>query len=172
MARNRKTQGAHSPDDGADDTDLHGEGGQGETAPEDNPGIAATDPAPTDQGRANAGIPPEPPADDQLPTARPDVPGAADALAAVDAEVARLKSENADLRSRLVAAGLAPADDQPDPDAHKPRWHVSGPGLPDAHVHADDEAAAIEAFKRKHGMWAIPVRPTVVPHEPPAGVND
>jgi hypothetical protein len=109
----------------------------------------------------------------QLP---PDAPGgAADEAAQLRAErdalarVVRNLGGNPDEVCRTargefaVRTGTAESAE----DESKTRFRVHAVGFGPSEHHADDEAAAVEAFKRRHGVWSLPDQPRVEKVEAP-----
>lgn len=73
--------------------------------------------------------------------------------------------------------GHAAAEDQPGSPARARTARVTLPGHGQCDVevpadHPDPHAAAVEAYKAKHGLWALPHQPHVEFDPKPAGEDD
>jgi hypothetical protein len=123
-------------------------------------------PVPDAAGERTGNVPPakqlpgDPPPE---PDAGSGVPPAGAAIEAADAELARLRAENADLKRRL---GM----DEPRAKAAGPvtRCRVTVEGrapdvveIPADTPEPDRVKAATAAYQQRHGIWALPAAPVV-----------
>jgi hypothetical protein len=164
-----------------------GKGDKGDELPKSNTTSGGKSPKPTDEPadfKAGEGIAVYPPSpgdqagektDNVPPTKRlpPDPPpgeGGADELATLRAENAALKKVVANLGgnpAEVCKAATAELGEKAAKKAKGPtrKAVVSMPGIEDTEVEyagdKDDDGAAIDAFKRHHGMWSTPVQPAV-----------
>jgi hypothetical protein len=152
------TSGGKQPADADEEASV--EGG----APE---GIAVYPPPASDRSGERTGnvppakqLPPDAPATEN-PDVPPAAPTAGEAIAAADAEMARLRAENAELKNKYEPQAKRATG----PTA---RRRVAVPGRePEVVEYADPgpdgnhDAAAVAAYQQKHGLWALPTQPTV-----------
>lgn len=88
--------------------------------------------------------------------AAPAVPTVGESVAKADAELARLRVENAELKRSAESANPAPVGEG------AKAFRVGGPGLMERSVKADDEAGAKRAYMAALGVWSLPHDPTVI----------
>jgi len=91
--------------------------------------------------------------------AAPVVPTVGESVAKADAELARLRTENAELKRAADAANPPPAGEG------SKTFKVGCSGMAERTVKADDEAGAKRAFMNAAGVWSLPNEPTVIPAE-------
>jgi hypothetical protein len=145
-----------APPEVTDETlaDAAAEGGQHVYPPptSDQAGERTANVAPVKQ------LPTAPPAEEN-PEPEAKTPSAGEAIQAADAEFARLRAENDDLKARLAKYEPAPRAAA----EGKKKFTVAVPGhsLPTTTVEAADEGGAVKEYQRIHGVHHMPAQPTV-----------